>query len=234
MQARRFRGCPATGVDARRFWSKPAALPAVVAALLVLAAPVQAASTDVTATTIVQRDLRAAADYFGVVMPNAVDRCPSVSVSVDSMAAAIGDDGQPVAAGDVWAQTAIGSCTIDLSRSFWGFLTRPGFGPNMSATLQTSPNNYRLVPATGRWAVAYGCAVIAHEYGHVLGLPDTAHGLPIMSMINTPQDVPPCNLMAYGWKRITHRDRLWLIGARDLERAGELQRSSLRTPDTPG
>jgi hypothetical protein len=186
----------------------------VVAASLVLAAPVQAASTDVTATTIVQRDLRAAAEYFDVVMPNAVDRCPSVSVFVDAMAAAIGDDGRLVAAGDVWAQTATGGCTIDLSRSFWGFLTRPGFGPNETATLQTSPNNYRLIPAHGRWAVAYACAVMAHEYGHVLGLPDTAHGLPIMSMINAPQDVPPCNLLAYGWKRISHRDRLWLVGAR--------------------
>jgi hypothetical protein len=211
-----------------------AAIIAASTAALALAAPAQAAAADVTATPMVQRDLRAADDYFDVVTPDAADRCPSVSVFVDPMAAAIGNDGQRVAAGNVWAQTAIGSCTIDLSRSFWGFLTRPGFGPNMSATLQTSPNNYRLVPATGRWAVAYGCAVIVHEYGHVLGLPDTAHGLPIMSMINTPQDVPPCNLMAYGWKRISHRDRLWLVGARDLERAGELQRSCLRTPDTPG
>lgn len=169
---------------------------------------------NVSTSPLVLRDLTAAREYFQAALPDVAPvACRDVTVLVEKMRNAV-LAGATVAASGVWAETELDSCEIDVSPDLWGFLTLPGYGPNIDVEVQTARNAFDDVPAHGRWAVAYGCAVLTHEYGHTFGLDSEPFGIgmPIMQEGNR-LDVPPCNLLAYGWRHISHKDRLWLIGA---------------------
>jgi len=176
--------------------------------ILLPALPALAAGDRVT------RYLALAEQYFKVVDPAATNPCPTGPSAVVAPMVAAWRAGRIVPASGVWAETFIGGCEIDLSPSFYRFLDGqepPGAG--FFVATRKHPNHFSAAPATGPWARAYACAIIAHEYGHVLGLPDSNVGLRIMDGRAVRYDDPLCNRAAYGWKRIGHRDRLWLAGA---------------------
>jgi hypothetical protein len=175
---------------------------------LLTALPAQAAGDTVT------RYLALAAQYFKIVDPGATNPCPTGPSAVVAPMVAASRAGRIVSASNVWAETFIGGCEIDLSRSFHRFLDgEEPAGTAFFVATRLHPNHYHAAPGTGPWARAYACAIIAHEYGHVLGLPDSDVGLRIMDGRAVRYDDPLCNRAAYGWNRIGHKDRLWLAGA---------------------
>ena len=88
----------------------------------------------------------------------------AVRVVVGPMTTALGNGGVSVAPADVWAETVDGSCLITLSRSLW-------------SVRRAQPRAF--------------CTVIAHEYGHVLGYPDSAFQ-PLMNFDLTQNHDPLC------------------------------------------
>lgn len=125
-----------------------ATLAAAVLASILLAAPAHA--YDVTGSGVVQRDLHYAVRYFAKIVPGSRTSCPGVSFAVTSMGPAEGAGGFLRPASEVLAETRLGACEIRLSALLWSIVT-----------------------SRSRWESAMGCRAIEHEYGHVLGYPDT-------------------------------------------------------------
>jgi hypothetical protein len=135
-----------------------------VAPAAATAAPGPPAPGDVTLVPQVQLDLGLAKAYWQVVTPGLTAPCSPEYVTVGPMMAGVGAGGQSVSAAAVWAETAIGACTITLSPSLWTYA-------------QSAPRNLPVtvagrVVSARRMAETMLCAVITHEYGHTLGLPD--------------------------------------------------------------
>lgn len=61
-----------------------------------------------------------------------------------------------------------------------------------------------------RWAA---CLLIAHEYAHTLGLPDSVEPRMMNQSGWAQADDPVCQQAAYGWWSIGHFDRMWLVAA---------------------
>ena len=164
-------------------------LGAVCATLLVAASTANADAPlplDVTGAPLVQRDLALAVRYWAVEEPALTSPCTAEQVVVAPMAPATGNDGVTLPAATVWAETDLSSCVIDISRSMW-----------------------RAMRAHDRADRRAACAMFAHEYGHTLGLADTA-SVPMLNMNSSRQDDPLCAQAVNGWRRTSRRDRVWL------------------------
>lgn len=170
----------------------------LIAAVVVgLALPASASASNVTAAPAVQRDLALAASFWAVEQPTLTSPCASDQVLVTPMQDGIGDNGMIVPAADVWAETSLGSCTIDLAAVAWAL-----------GTSGDSNTSYML------------CVLIAHEYGHTLGLPDS-ESIAMMSSSWSRRDDPLCDRAVYGWRWTLHKDREWIAANRaQLKRAG--------------
>ena len=187
--------CPSQGADR---WSRfgPAGrqltirvlLGAICATLLLAVSTANAnpLPVDVTAGPLVQRDLLLAERYWAIEDPGLAAPCAPEQVVVAPMAPATGNDGVTLPAATVWAETDLSSCVIDISRSMW-----------------------RAMRAHARPDRRAACAMFAHEYGHTLGLADTA-SVPILNMDSGRQDDPLCARAIGGWRRTSPRDRIWL------------------------
>jgi hypothetical protein len=163
-------------------------LGALCATLLLAASTANAdpLPVDVTGVPLVQRDLALAVRYWAVVDPGLTAPCSPEQVVVAPMAPATGNDGVTLPAATVWAETDLSSCVIDISRSMWGAMLA-GDRPDRRAA----------------------CAMFAHEYGHTLGLADTA-SVPMLNMDSSRQDDPLCARAFGGWRRTPVHDRIWL------------------------
>ena len=158
---------------------------------------------NVTNNPTIQAYLHLAAEYWDARLPSRKPSCGPETVTVEDMAAAQGNGGQIVSGNRIWAETAIDGCQIGLSPNFWAFLNH-----------QPPYTSQWTVTGTMRGDTALACATIAHEYGHTLGLGDTAHGIGLLNGNgNSKLDDPYCNKYAWGWKHLSHQDKLWLIGA---------------------
>ena len=165
------------------------ALPATAGASGV-AAPVLTNATDVTAMALVQHDLRLASEYWAIEQPQLQSPCLFDQVIVTQMVDGVGDNGQIVPASDVWAETQLGGCQIDVAPVAWAL-----------GTSGNSNTSFMM------------CVLIAHEYGHTLGLPDS-EGVAMMSSDWGRRDDPLCDKSVYGWKWTLHRDRMWIAANR--------------------
>ncbi|HXR13821.1 MAG TPA: hypothetical protein VN740_04105 [Solirubrobacteraceae bacterium] len=154
------------------------------------AIPASANGTDVTSLGRVAHDLRLASEFWAIERPALTSPCLSDQVLVTPMQDGIGDNGQIVLASDVWAETALGSCTINVAPVAWAL----GSSGNSNTSFML-------------------CVLIAHEYGHTLGLPDT-ETIPMMSSNWGRRDDPLCDRTVYGWRWTLHRDREWLVANR--------------------
>jgi hypothetical protein len=173
----------------------------LIAALLTgLTITANASAADVTADHAVQRDLALAATFWAVEQPALASPCVSDAVLVTSMQDGIGDEGALVPAADVWAETALGSCTINIAPVAWAL-----------GSSGDSGTSYML------------CILVAHEYGHTLGLPDT-EAIPMMSNSWGRRDDPLCDQAVYGWRWTLHKDREWIAANRSELRMARIER----------
>ena len=174
---------------------------AFIAALLAgLGIPASASAADVTAQPVVQRDLALAATFWAVEQPTLVSPCAADQVLVTPMQDGIGDNGTIVLASDVWAETGLGSCTMDVAPIAWALGTSGDSGTSLML-----------------------CVLIAHEYGHTLGLQDT-ESVPMMSSSWSRRDDPLCDQAVYGWRWTLHKDREWIAANRDELKMARLER----------
>ena len=148
--------------------------------------PANPGAAEVTALPIVQRDLKLAAAFWKAEEPALVAPCAPGQVFVSPMQNGVGDNGTIVLAGNVWAETMLGSCAINIAPVAWAL----GSSGDSSTSLML-------------------CILIAHEYGHTLGLPDT-EAVPMMSSDWSRRDDPLCDQSVYGWRWALPRDREWL------------------------
>jgi hypothetical protein len=155
-----------------------------------VAVPASAGPTDVTALGLVQRDLRLASEYWAIERPTLGSPCLADQVIVNAMQDGIGDNNQIVLASNVWAETALGSCTINVAPVAWAL-----------GTSGNSNTSFMM------------CVLIAHEFGHTLGLPDT-EAIPMMSSDWGRRDDPLCDRSVYGWRWTLHKDRMWIAANR--------------------
>ena len=165
------------------------ALPAVAGASG-SAAPPLTSTTEVTSLRLVQRDLRLASEYWAIEQPTLHSPCVVNQVIVTEMIDGVGDNGQLIPASDVWAETDLGGCTIDVAPVAWAL----GISGNSNTTFMM-------------------CVLIAHEYGHTLGLPDS-ESVSMMSSNWGRRDDPLCDRAVYGWRWTLHRDREWIAANR--------------------
>ena len=147
-------------------------------------------SANVTGMHAVKRDLRLASEFWTVERPALESPCAATQVMVTQMEDGIGDNDELVPAAEVWAETALGGCTIDVAPVAWAL-----------GTSGNSGTSYML------------CILIAHEYGHTLGLPDT-ESVPMMSNNWARRDDPLCDRAVYGWHWTLHKDREWIAANR--------------------
>lgn len=154
------------------------------------AVPASANATDVTSLRLVQHDLRMASEFWAIERPTLTSPCLADRVVVTAMQDGIGDNGQIVLASDVWAETALGSCTINVAPVAWAL----GSSGNSNTSFML-------------------CVLIAHEYGHTLGLSDT-EAVPMMSSDWGRRDDPLCDRAVFGWRWTLHRDREWIAANR--------------------
>jgi hypothetical protein len=163
-------------------------LGALCASVLIAASTASADSlpVDVTATPLVQRDLALAVRYWAIERPALAVPCTPMQVFVATMADATGNDGVTLPAAQVWAETDLSSCVLNISRSMW-----------------------HAIIAGDRADRRAACAMFAHEYGHTLGLADTA-SVAMLNMDSDRQDDPLCSQAVYGWGGTSTRDRGWL------------------------
>jgi hypothetical protein len=114
-------------------------------------------TVNVTATPIVQQDLTRAAKFWQTVsLPDgatATPACLRLTIVERAMTPAQGNNSVVFPARFIWAETALGGCTIALSPAAW-------------ASRHEHP-------------VAF-CVTIAHEYGHALGVADVT-AIPVMA-----------------------------------------------------
>ncbi len=175
----------------------------LLAALLVgLAIPASAGAADVTAVHAVQRDLALASTFWAVEQPTLVSPCVADQVLVTTMQDGIGDGGALIPAADVWAETALGACSIDIAPVAWALGTSGDSGTSEMF-----------------------CVLIAHEYGHTLGLPDT-ESIPLMSSSWGRRDDPLCDQAVYGWRWTLHKDREWIAANRSELRMATIERKA--------
>ena len=173
---------------------------ALIAAVLAgLAIPASASAADVTADHAVQRDLALAATFWAVEQPTLTSPCSSEQVLVTQMQDGTGVDGALVPAADVWAETALGSCTIDIAPVAWA----------LGSSGDSGTSNML-------------CVLVAHEYGHTLGLPDT-EAVPMMSGSWGRRDDPLCDRAVYGWRWTLHKDREWIAANRGQLRTAMIE-----------
>ena len=142
--------------------------------------------TNVSTAHIVKRFLRLAGEFWAIEQPTLSSPCLADQVLVTQMQDGIGDNGTIVPAADVWAETALSACTIDVAPVAWAL-----------GTSGNSNTKYML------------CVLIAHEYGHTLGLPDT-EAVSMMSSNWARRDDPLCDRAVYGWRWTLHKDREWI------------------------
>jgi hypothetical protein len=173
----------------------------LLAALVVgLVFPAGAGAADVSTNRAVGRDLALASTFWAVEEPTLVSPCVSDQVLVAPMADGIGEDGALVPAADVWAETALGSCTIDIAPVAWALGTSGDSGTSEML-----------------------CVLIAHEYGHTLGLADT-ESIPMMSASWARRDDPLCDRAVHGWRWTLHKDRAWIAANRSQIRRARIER----------
>ena len=118
--------------------------------------------TDVSSRPVIAQDLQIAADYWHQTP------CSTVTVQVGPMAPATGEDGSVIPSSELWAETALDGCEIDLAPQAWA--SRHGFA--------------RLF-----------CDTIVHEYGHIVGLPDSS-SVPMMHQTVGRDRDPACGAVA--------------------------------------
>jgi hypothetical protein len=153
-----------------------AAAVAIVVPSVAQAAAAGNPTTDVTAMQVVQRDLTLAATYWQTAQPSLSAPCAE-RVLLAPMLDATGNDGAVIAAKDIWAETDLGGCTIDISGSMWQAIL--------------SQNAYE------QYAV---CTTIAHELAHTLGLADSAKSPgQMLNQDPGPRRDPLCRRAVYGW-----------------------------------
>jgi hypothetical protein len=141
---------------------------------------------DVTSTPLVQRDLALAISYWAIERPALTATCTPEQVLVAPMADATGNDGVTLPAAQVWAETNLSACVIAISQSMW-----------------------HAIVAGSRADRRAACTMFAHEYGHTLGLADTA-SVAMLNMDSNRQDDPLCTQAVFGWRGTSTRDRGWL------------------------
>lgn len=144
-------------------------------------------TTDVTAYEVVQRDLALAATYWHAVEPTLVAPCAPERVLVTPMTDAAGNDGTDIPASNIWAETNLDECTIDISSSMW--------------------HDLQLTNPAMEYAI---CTTFAHELAHSLGMADASQspGGMLNSDPNYRRD-PLCSRMAYG--RVSRLAHEWLV-----------------------
>jgi hypothetical protein len=163
-----------------------------------VSAPLITNATDVTDMGLVQHDLRLASEYWAIEKPQLLSPCLFDQVIVTQMVDGVGDNGQIIPASDVWAETQLGGCAIDIAPAAWA--------------LSSSGNSNTSFMM---------CVLIAHEYGHTLGLPDS-EGVAMMSSDWGRRDDPLCDKSVYGWKWTLHKDRMWIAANRQPLRSARL------------
>jgi hypothetical protein len=122
------------------------------------------APANVTTEPVVQLDLRLAVSYWKQERPELTTQCPVVEVEQTPLEAGEGAPGAIYPANAAWAQTVIGDCLIKISPAMWDAMNEPlwiveDFAGYTNEWHPTGPLE--------------ACVAIIHEYGHVLGLPDT-------------------------------------------------------------
>jgi hypothetical protein len=175
----------------------------LLAALLIgLAIPASAGASDVTSVALVQRDLALASTFWAVEQPTLVSPCTADQVLVTSMQDGTGDGGALVPAADAWAETALGSCSIKIAPVAWALGSSGNSGTSEMF-----------------------CVLIAHEYGHTLGLADS-ESIPMMSSSWARRDDPLCDQAVYGWRWTLHKDRAWIAANRSELRMATIEREA--------
>lgn len=145
---------------------------------------------NVTAAPIVVQDLALAERYLQAIDPTAANPCVAITVDVAPTNAPIlagAADNGVWTTGDFAAAPVLDGCTIVLSRFLYGVMA--GGYPHTYIALPASHEACESFAgiaqcsiyhrARGHWARTWGCEAIAHEYSHLVGLDDTAHGFNI-------------------------------------------------------
>jgi len=161
----------------------------VLAAVLAIGVLVcgSAQAANVTANRDVSNEISLAQSYWHVEDPALVAPC-RVQVFEGRLSSALGNAGAAEPASNVWAETTDGSCQIVISSDM-----------------------RRAVSRGDAYDTYDTCVAFAHEYGHVLGLPDEV--TPAMMNYNWTRATridPLCGQYAYGWSRISDASRNWL------------------------
>jgi hypothetical protein len=185
---------------------------AAIAALLTAAyapAAQAAASRDVTADPLVQRDLALAVAYWTAARPDLTTPCSPEQVFVQTLAPGVGNGGIAQAGVNIWAETALGSCEIDISKFAWREIrTAPKMGGKYGVCTVVFHGDTGTC-ATQGYSQYDVCVRVAHEYAHTLGLGDLAGGPEILNQ-NAAGGDPLCTL-AYSPTRLTHFAIGWLL-----------------------
>jgi hypothetical protein len=175
------------------------ALGAVLALAIFACGTAHAAS--VTDSGKITDEIALAQAYWHAESPRLVAHCP-VRVLEHPMSGALGNDDGTVPAANVWAETVDGSCSIVISPAMWDAVN----DGDATDTYDT-------------------CVALAHEYGHVLGLPDEVSPAIMNSNWTTAtRNDPLCGQYAYGWSGISKTSRAWLTAHGLAERVGSSAR----------
>jgi hypothetical protein len=185
------------------FWKVILTFVTALAVLAVIGAASARAAAPPTVVTNVQPVatwLNLAEAYWHVADPvdYASIRCPGglVQVVVETLVPATGDNGV-LPASQVGAETTLNGCIIALAPSEY--------------KLYTSPHKWSLRghQQDPKYVSYYTCTEIAHEFGHVVGFPDSKT-VPVMNTNGTKNDDPLCAEYVYHWAHISVADRAWL------------------------
>jgi hypothetical protein len=148
--------------------------------------PTLPTTANITNNSLVQTYLKLAVRFWHAEYPALIPPCSNEQVFVGEMEPGASVNGTILPASQVWAETFLGTCNIYVVSLLNDYLQE--------------------LNSVQQWEV---CIVIAHEYGHTLGLPDET-AIPMMSQNWKRRDDPLCVQYIYGWENTSHTDREWL------------------------
>jgi hypothetical protein len=154
----------------------------------------------ITSQPQIQLDLALAQAYWQIEVPvNPLPACLPMTVEVQALDTAVGNDGTPIPVTSTAAETQIDSCRIFIAPAAWtAYGLHQGDPPFPAQPVTAAEGRYML------------CAILTHEYGHTLGLQD----LDDNTMLNadptvTGREQPLCATV-YEPDHLTGYEKRWL------------------------